>query len=122
MELKLPLGFFSRPVLDREEGAIFFRSMSAATKSARTRAERRLGWVQDMVAELQDHLVFSHPNVPEPDIPEDVGTITNTQVEEAATLLSARLGTGRSSHCECRWVIGIQRHYYYARLPFCRNA
>src|SRR5438270_1225424 len=43
-QLRIPVASLIRPDAPSEEGVIFFRSMSAATKTARLRAERRLGW------------------------------------------------------------------------------
>jgi transcriptional regulator with XRE-family HTH domain len=39
--LRLPLSFFMRPANDRAQRKIFYRSLSAATKAARVRSERK---------------------------------------------------------------------------------
>lgn len=44
-QLNLPIQFFLRPVRPHATSNIFYRSMSAATKAARTRGERRFNWV-----------------------------------------------------------------------------
>ena len=43
--LNLPPYFFSRPVQEHEAATVFYRSLSAATRTARSRAERRMGWL-----------------------------------------------------------------------------
>src|SRR3990172_1641588 len=62
--LNLPAQFFSRRIPGRERNAIIYRSMSAATKASRTRAERRLGWLQEIVSYLRTIVDFPGPNLP----------------------------------------------------------
>jgi len=49
--LHFPMAFFLRPVFENEGDTppLFYRSMSALTKSARIRAERRFGWLRQIV-------------------------------------------------------------------------
>lgn len=92
--LSVPFASFLRPLPEGEQGTIFFRSMSVATKTARLRAEQRLGWFQEIVGAVKEHLEFPTPNIPEPDIPSDLSMLTNEQIESAAIFCRREWGLG----------------------------
>jgi Zn-dependent peptidase ImmA (M78 family)/DNA-binding XRE family transcriptional regulator len=82
--LNLPLEFFTRPVVDRVRNPIHYRSLSAATKSHRLRAERRHDWLLEIVAYLRGFVSFPEPNVPLMDVPEDPTELSDERIEEIA--------------------------------------
>lgn len=92
--LNLPTHFFLRTQAHQETGSVFYRSMSAATKTARLRAESRLRWFQEIVAALKERLAFPPANIPEPDVPADPAVLTPEQIEEAATYCRRAWGLG----------------------------
>src|SRR5580704_6132825 len=51
--LGLPSHHFLRPVLPTTEGVIFYRSLSSATKSARSKAQQKYEWVREIVSYLR---------------------------------------------------------------------
>jgi Zn-dependent peptidase ImmA (M78 family)/DNA-binding XRE family transcriptional regulator len=84
-KLNLPPKFFWRPAGPKEGGAVIYRSMSAATKGSRVRAERRLGWLQEIVGYLRQFLEFPRVNFPTFALPEDPTRISTEQIEESAS-------------------------------------
>jgi Zn-dependent peptidase ImmA (M78 family) len=92
--LNLPIQFFLRPPIDQGNGPSFFRSMSSATKAARTRAERRCEWLQEIALTLQEYLRFPAVDFPKFDLPSDLSRVTDAMIEEAATNLRRHWGLG----------------------------
>lgn len=94
--LNLPASFFLKPeiVAPVEQHRLFYRSMSSATKLARTRAGRRLEWFKEIVAYFEQFFDFPEPNVPDFGLPDDFRNITKASIESAAEQLRAywRLG------------------------------
>jgi len=81
--LRLPPKFFMS-ASSRDPGVIFWRSLESATKMARTVAERRLGWVQDMTRMLTGALEFPAINLPSFDLPRDPLAIDDASIERLA--------------------------------------
>lgn len=82
--LNLPPRFFSRPFTRRESTPVFYRSMSAATKTARTRAEWRMEWLCEEIVPYLSNLV-DLPEVKFPAISiNDPSTLTLDEIELAA--------------------------------------
>jgi Zn-dependent peptidase ImmA (M78 family)/transcriptional regulator with XRE-family HTH domain len=79
-----------------EAEAVFWRSFSYATKSARTKCRHRLHWLQEIVAYIAEHLDFPTLNLPALVLPTDILDLTLEDVEEMAyeTRRSWRLGSG----------------------------
>ena len=86
-QLHLPETFFLRPPDDRERGTIFFRSMASTTQRQRTRAERRYGWLRQIVEYVSDFVALPEPNFPTFDLPEDPLLIDDDDIEAAAQQL-----------------------------------
>lgn len=82
--LHLPHEYFRRPMRQSEKGAIFYRSMSAATKAARTRAESRYSWLREIVIYLREFVQFPSVNIPDCIFPDDPIRISYDQIEELA--------------------------------------
>jgi len=82
--LNLPPQFFSRPIRQREPIPVFYRSMSAATKTARTRAEWRMEWLcEEIVPYLCSLVDFPEVEFPAVTI-DDPSTLTTDEIETAA--------------------------------------
>lgn len=94
--LNLPLSYFLKPevVAPVEQHRLFYRSMSSATKQARTRAGRRLEWFKEIVAYFEQFFDFPEPSVPDFGLPDDFREITRAMIESAAEQMRAfwRLG------------------------------
>ena len=83
-KLRLPLTYFTQPVGAEADETVFFRSMSAATKRARTRASRKLEWLEEMGSYLGEHVTFPEVNLPDLRLPGDPLMISDDDVENAA--------------------------------------
>lgn len=82
--VNLPEQFFLMPERHYERGTVFYRSMSAATKGARSRAERRFGWLREIVGYLSDFVALPPANFPELGLPDDPLLLSDEEIEEAA--------------------------------------
>lgn len=94
--LNVPPSFFLRPVSIDEPNRLFYRSMSAATKASRDRAEARYEWALEVMDYLLEFFDFPALNLPELDMPDDHRDIHPRQIEFFAEQLRAhwRLGDG----------------------------
>lgn len=81
--LKLPVAYFRFP-LDVTMGTIFYRSISAATKSARSRAEKRYLWVRIIDAYLRQFIDFPKLNLPSFDLSNDPRSLSPEDIEDLA--------------------------------------
>lgn len=94
--LNLPRTYFlkAETIAPVEQHRLFYRSMSSATKLARTRAGRRLEWFKEIYAYFEQFFDFPEPNVPDLGLPEDFRDITKATIESAAEQVRAhwRLG------------------------------
>lgn len=66
------------------ERRVFYRSMSAATKSARTRAEHRALWLGDIVSYVSEFVELPKPNLPDFELSNDPLALTNREIDEIA--------------------------------------
>jgi Zn-dependent peptidase ImmA (M78 family)/transcriptional regulator with XRE-family HTH domain len=94
--LNLPVSYFRYEPKYPETGAIFCRSLSALTKIARTRAERRYDWLREIVGYLREFVVFPTINLPNLNLPRDPTAIRRDEIEEIAAQTRSfwRLGDG----------------------------
>jgi Zn-dependent peptidase ImmA (M78 family)/DNA-binding XRE family transcriptional regulator len=83
-KLNLDKRFFLRPPRDHQTDRIHFRSMSAATKSARVKAIRRFGWLKEIVWYQREHLELPRLNLPVFEVPSDATKIHTDLIEEIA--------------------------------------
>jgi Zn-dependent peptidase ImmA (M78 family)/transcriptional regulator with XRE-family HTH domain len=94
--LVMPAAHFFEPLRAYEaEGTVFWRSLSASTATARTRAEHRLGWlkrVMELVSGFITLPVARIPNLGTGVEPED---ITAEDIEKAAASLRSHWGLGQ---------------------------
>lgn len=90
--LNFPEHFFTLPERSLDRGTIFYRSMASATKSARARAERRFGWLRDIVNYLTEFVELPQSNFPDLVLPEDPLLLSGDEIEEAASATRAFWG------------------------------
>ena len=83
--LNCPRAFFLRELRTKDGSCIWYRSMSAATKMSRVRAEARLAWLKEIVDYLREYLELPKLNMPAFDLPADVTKITSAMIEDIAT-------------------------------------
>lgn len=82
--LNLPIRFFSLPSHPPSEEIIYYRSLSAATKFARTKVERRFYWLKEIVSYLRKFLKFPAVNIPNIDVPRNPLQLGDEEIEEIA--------------------------------------
>jgi Zn-dependent peptidase ImmA (M78 family)/DNA-binding XRE family transcriptional regulator len=82
--VNLPTHFFIRPLREGQQGTIFYRSMSSATKSARARAERRFRWLRDIVGYLSEFVDLPSSNFPDLRLSNNPLLLSDDEIEEAA--------------------------------------
>ena len=94
--LNVPVSFLLKEKSVSVQANVFYRSMSAATKQARSRAERRYEWLKEIVDYLQRYVEFPALNLPAYDPPDDFREITNLEIESLAEYTRDywRLGSG----------------------------
>lgn len=94
--LNVPPAFFLKPLDIEKPERLFYRSMSAATKASRDRAEARYGWALETMAYLLEYFDFPTLRLPELEIPDDHRDIADRQIEFFAEQLRAHwtLGDG----------------------------
>ncbi len=83
--LRMPESFFTRPEPVVERGPIFYRSMAAATKGARERAEGKFAWLIEIVDYLTEYVALPESNFPDLGFPEDPLLLTDDEIETAAS-------------------------------------
>lgn len=85
--LRLPVRYFFRPVTSATRNLIFFRSQASATKRSRVQAERKMGWVRDIVCYLSKHIELPSVDILDVEPPADPQRITTELIEESASAL-----------------------------------
>jgi Zn-dependent peptidase ImmA (M78 family)/transcriptional regulator with XRE-family HTH domain len=106
--LNLRPEFFRRLPAPKSSGAVFYRSMSAATKAARVKAERRYAWLREIASYLREFITFPRVNLPVFDVPDDPNKISPELIEEIAseTRRYWKLGDGPISNIA--WLLENQ--------------
>lgn len=83
-KLNLPAHFFTKPIEPSADVAVFYRSMSAATKAARMRAEGRLRWLEAIADYLGTVVELPDVNIPLADLPSDPFSLVVQDIEGLA--------------------------------------
>jgi Zn-dependent peptidase ImmA (M78 family)/DNA-binding XRE family transcriptional regulator len=88
--------FFFRPPASLFPTTLFYRSLSAATKTARRKAETRHGWIRELVQYLGDYVDFPQVNFPADLSRLDPTSLSMAEVERSAGALRDywKLGEG----------------------------
>jgi Zn-dependent peptidase ImmA (M78 family)/transcriptional regulator with XRE-family HTH domain len=92
-KLEVPERYFLKPLPERDAGPVFFRSPKPHVRTARLKAERRLGWLKEIAAYLRRHVDL--PAAAVPDLPVGVSAGA-AEIEGAAGTCRQqfRLGSG----------------------------
>lgn len=80
----LPPAFFLLPGRSDSAAPLFYRSMSTATKAARSRARHRLRWLRDIVDYLSEFVALPDVNFPDLDLPSNPILLSDDEIEQAA--------------------------------------
>lgn len=83
-KLHLPIAYFLRAAPEHPADPVFYRSMSTATKSARSRAEGRLRWLETITDHLGSVVEFPAVNLPALDLPANPLTLDDDDIERIA--------------------------------------
>lgn len=94
--LNFPATFFTRPYpLRRSEARpVFWRSLSSATKGARTRLWHRLNWLDDIRNYLAQFLDLPIVNLPKVTVSRPVLDLADEEIENLATEARSTFGLG----------------------------
>ena len=92
--------FFFRPDEARSWGTVFERSRAATTKSARRRAQHRLGWVSETLQYLEQFIKLPVVDIPPMATSKDWLSLADEDIEELATATRRhwKLGDGPISN------------------------
>ena len=90
--LRVPARFFLRPPPPPPSGAVYYRSFAAATQRMRTRAERKMGWVREILKYLSGYVELPTINIPNFSPPTDPRQVTDEMIDEAASSLRKHWG------------------------------
>jgi Zn-dependent peptidase ImmA (M78 family) len=82
--VNLPAAFFLLPDRHKSATPVFYRSMSSATKGARSRAQHRLRWLRDIVDYLSEFVALPDANFPDLGLPSDPTLLSDDEIELAA--------------------------------------
>lgn len=91
-QLNFPVEFFTRPAWPEELEAVFWRTRSAETKSAREMTEQRMRWLCEIFALLEAEIDFPAVKIPDLDIPRDFRLITASVIERVTANLREEWG------------------------------
>src|ERR1700719_834962 len=88
--------FFFRPPARFIPATLFYRSLSAATKTARRKAETRHEWIRELVQYLSEYVDFPVVNFPVDVSRADPTSLSMAEVEQTAAVLREywKLGDG----------------------------
>jgi Zn-dependent peptidase ImmA (M78 family)/transcriptional regulator with XRE-family HTH domain len=104
--LNLPEIFFCRQLSDADrDDAVFWRSMSAATKTARSRAKMRYRWIREIVYYLREFIAFPSVNLPNLTLPTNPYSILFDDIEEYATLTRKFWNLGSGPIDNLVWIL-----------------
>ena len=103
--LNLPMQFFLMPPRVERHEAIFYRSMSTATLTARVKAERRYAWLRDIVVFLRGYLKFSDLRFPDNAPSADPTKIGEHQIRDLAAATRHFWGLGDGPISNVSWLL-----------------
>lgn len=83
-ELNVDESYLIRPLPPQEGSALFYRSLAAATKRARQKAEVRNRWLRESWAYLNEYVKFPDSTFPDLGLSNDPTEISNEDIERAA--------------------------------------
>ncbi len=90
--LNVPATFFMSTPVEDSDRIVYYRSMSAATKSARVRAEHRLSWLGTTTRYATGFVELPPVNVPDLGLPENPLLLDGEEIEHIASEVRAYWG------------------------------
>ncbi|MEO0437315.1 MAG: XRE family transcriptional regulator [Pseudomonadota bacterium] len=90
--LNVPVRFFLSPIRVSATDRLFYRSMSAATKAARARAEAKYEWALQTLEYLTTFFDFPELNLPEIAVPSNHRSLESQDIESIAAQVRAYWG------------------------------
>jgi Zn-dependent peptidase ImmA (M78 family) len=115
--LDLPMQYFLRPVVGGVPDVVFYRSLSSATKAARTRAEQRYEWLREIVQYAETFVELPPTNLPRLDIPHNPAELSDYDIERLAGDLRSYWGLGDGPISNVAWL--LEKHgFVVARYEF----
>ena len=117
--LRLPLHRFLRPVSEQPVGTIHYRSLKSSAKSFRTRAERRYGWLKEIVTYLRLFVKFPEVRFPDFEVPKNPEELSDPIIEDLASQTRRFWGLGDGPISNTLWLLEnngaiIVRHELFA--------
>lgn len=106
--LNLPFVFFLQTGEFEDPNPIHWRSMAAATKTARMRSRRRYDWVRHIIAFLSAYVEFPALRLPPPLMIDDPASIGERQIEEAAEVTRRYFGLRDGAIENMTWLLENQ--------------
>jgi Zn-dependent peptidase ImmA (M78 family)/transcriptional regulator with XRE-family HTH domain len=103
--LGVPLHFFLGGEVMEVSGPVFFRSMAAATKSARVCAKRRYAWAKKVVKCVREFVEFPRVNFPRFKVPHDPIALTDEEIERIALETRRFWGLGEGPISNVVWLL-----------------
>jgi Zn-dependent peptidase ImmA (M78 family)/DNA-binding XRE family transcriptional regulator len=104
--LRIPvLFFFQKRQHISNNGVVFFRSLSAATKTSRLQAKRKLYWTIACIQYLRNFIEFPRVNYPDFDIPKDPINLTLHEIEELAKETRTYWGLSNRPISNLLWLL-----------------
>lgn len=94
-KLNLPISFFITPIEVINSRAVFFRSMTAATKTDRGRGNGRIDWLSQIIVPYFQHLVsFPRVNVPSSSLSPNPMDLAESDIEDITIQVRKSWGLG----------------------------
>lgn len=103
--LNVPERRFVLPITRSKSRTVFYRSMNAATKTARARAQARYGWLREMVDYLRKFVEFPKVNFPDFKLRSDPTLISQEEIEELAVETRRFWGMGDGPISNIVWLL-----------------
>ena len=103
--MNLPFSFFTRESEPAHAGSMHYRSLAAATKTARRRAQRRHLWLRHIVAWLTAMVELPALDFPDFNPPSDPGLIDDDRIERAAEATRRHWGMGDGPIPNVTWLL-----------------
>jgi len=103
--LHLPLEFFLRPTGELTLPTVFYRSLSAATKAERARADRRFGWLREVVCYVRAFVELPPANLPNLGLPGDPNALVESDLEGVASEIRRFWNLGDGPISNVVWLL-----------------
>lgn len=83
--LNVPVGYFYNEIKILKPSKLFYRSMSAVTKAARSRVEAQYEWALELVDFILDYFDLPALNLPDLSVPDDFRKLDSLMIESLAS-------------------------------------